>query len=45
VTETDGALPFTGGQSVPLIIVGILLLAAGAALKLSTLGRGRSTRA
>lgn len=36
-----GNLPFTGGQSVPLLIFGILFLAGGSALTFSASRRGR----
>jgi hypothetical protein len=42
--RTGGELPFTGSQSAALIILGILCLAAGFALKLSAAGRSRSGR-
>ncbi len=42
---TTHNLPFTGGQSTPLIVIGILFLATGLALTLSAARRGRGIRA
>ena len=44
LTPTGTKLPFTGGQSGPLLILGILFLAGGAALTLSATRGRRGSR-
>ncbi len=45
LTPTGTKLPFTGGQSGPLLVLGILFLASGAALTLSATRGRRGSRA